>query len=117
MMVRFPGSQYSNSGSATAASTWVSRSGATLSAGSSATLSSLLLVAAEEAVLEELVADEEEVVEEVVLVSADGPESGEEQAERKRVRAAPKNRAGDLRGMKEPFREAARFVLGREVSP
>lgn len=68
-------------------------------------LSSLLLVAAEEAVLEELVADEEEVVEEAVLVSGDGSESGEEHAERKRVRAAPKNRAGDLRGMKGPFGE------------
>ncbi|MDK8586549.1 hypothetical protein Q0N36_03410 [Corynebacterium kefirresidentii] len=39
-------------------------------------LSSPLLVAAEEAVLEELVADEEEIVAEVVLVSADGSESG-----------------------------------------
>lgn len=76
-------------------------------------LSSLLLVAAEEAVLEELVADEEEVVEEVVLVSADGSESGEEQAERKGVRAAPKMSAGEVRGMEEPFGEAARFVLGR----
>lgn len=79
-------------------------------------LSSLLLVAAEEAVLEGLVAVEEEVVEGVALVSGEDSESGEEQAERKRIRAAPKNRAGDLRGMKEPFREAARFVLGREVS-
>ena len=69
----------------------------------SATLSSLLLVAAEEAVLEELVAVEEEVVEEVALVSGDVSESGEEHAERKRVSATPTNRAGDLRGMKGPF--------------
>ena len=68
-------------------------------------VSSLLLVEAEEAVLEELVADEEEVVEEAVLVSADGPESGEEQAERKRVSAAPRIKAGDLRDMKGPFGE------------
>ena len=76
-------------------------------------LSSLLMVAAEEAVLEELVADEEEVAEELVLVSAGGSESGEEHAERMRVRAAPKSRAGDLRGMREPFGELARYALGR----
>ena len=71
------------------------------------------MVAAEEAVLEELVADEEEVVEEVVLVSGEDSESGEEQAERKRVTAAPRIKAGDLRGMKGPFGELARYALER----
>ena len=66
-------------------------------------VSSLLVV--EEVVLEELVALEVEVAEELVLVSAGGSESGEEQAERMIVRAAPKSRAGDLRGMREPFGE------------
>ena len=60
--------------------------------------SSLLVV--EEVVIEELEVLEEEVAEGLVLVSGDGSESGEEQAERKRVRAAPKSRAGDLRGMR-----------------
>lgn len=77
-------------------------------------LSSLLLVVAEEAVLEELVADEEEVVAEVVLVSADGSESGEEQAERKRVRAAPKMSAGEVRGMEEPFRGGSTVCAGEK---
>lgn len=65
--------------------------------------SSLLVV--EEVVVEELEVLEEEVAEGLVLVSGDDSESGEEQAERKRVRAAPKNRAGDLRGMKGSFGE------------
>ena len=80
-------------------------------------LSSLLLVAAEEAVLEELVADEEEVAEELVLVSAGDSELGEEHAERMRVRAAPKSRAGDLRGMRS-LSESERGMRWREeVSP
>ena len=75
------------------------------------------MVAAEEAVLEELVADEEEVAEELVLVSAGGSESGEEHAERMRVRAAPKSRAGDLRGMRS-LSESERGMRWREeVSP
>ena len=98
-MVKFPGSQYSNSGSAAAAWGWVSGSGAMLSSGSSVSVSSLLVVA-EEVLLEELVALEVEEAEELVLVSAGGSESGEEHAERMRVRAAPKSRAGDLRGMR-----------------
>ena len=71
----------------------------------------------EEVVVEELEVLEEEVAEELVLVSGDGSESGEEHAERKRVSAAPRIKAGDLRDMKGPFGERARFVLGREVSP
>ena len=78
-------------------------------------LSSLLVV--EEVVVEKLEVLEEEVAEELVLVSGDGSESGEEHAERKRVSAAPRIKAGDLRDMKGPFGERARFVLGREVSP
>ena len=75
------------------------------------------MVAAEEAVLEELVADEEEEAEELVLVSAGGSESGEEHAERMRVRAAPKSRAGDLRGMRS-LSESERGMRWREeVSP
>ena len=70
-----------------------------LSSGSSVSVSSLLVVA-EEVLLEELVALEVEEAEELVLVSAGGSESGEEHAERMRVRAAPKSRAGDLRGMR-----------------
>ena len=80
-------------------------------------LSSLLMVAAEEAVLEVLVADEEEVAEELVLVSAGDSELGEEHAERMRVRAAPKSRAGDLRGMRS-LSESERGMRWREeVSP
>ena len=80
-------------------------------------LSSLLMIAAEEAVLEELVADEEEVAEELVLVSAGDSELGEEHAERMRVRAAPKSRAGDLRGMRS-LSESERGMRWREeVSP
>ena len=80
-------------------------------------LSSLLMVAAEEAVLEELVADEEEVAEELVLVSAGDSELGEEHAERMRVRVAPKSRAGDLRGMRS-LSESERGMRWREeVSP
>ncbi|MCG7448260.1 hypothetical protein [Corynebacterium marquesiae] len=60
--------------------------------------SSLLVV--EEVVVEELEVLEEEVAEGLVLVSGDDSESGEEHAERMRVSAAPKNRAGDLRGMR-----------------
>ena len=67
----------------------------------------------EEVVLEELVALEVEVAEELVLVSAGGSESGEEHAERMRERAAPKSRAGDLRGMRETFGESAWYELGR----
>ena len=59
----------------------------------------------EEVVVEELEVLEEEVAEELVLVSGDGSESGEEHAERMRVSAAPKIKAGDLRGMKGPFGE------------
>ena len=80
-------------------------------------LSSLLMVAAVEAVIEELVADEEEVAEELVLVSAGDSELGEEHAERMRVRAAPKSRAGDLRGMRS-LSESERGMRWREeVSP
>ncbi|MCZ9300553.1 hypothetical protein [Corynebacterium marquesiae] len=77
--------------------------------------SSLLVV--EEVVVEELEVLEEEVAEGLVLVSGDDSESGEEHAERMRVSAAPRIKAGDLRDMKGPFGERARFVLGREVSP
>ena len=80
-------------------------------------LSSLLMVAAEEAVLEELVADEEEVAEELVLVSAGDSELGEEHAERMRVRAAPKSRAGDLRGMRSLSESERGMHWGEEVSP
>ena len=80
-------------------------------------LSSLLMVAAEEAVLEELVADEEEVAEELVLVSAGDSELGEEHAERMRVRAAPKSRAGDLRGMRSLSESERGMRWGEEVSP
>lgn len=80
-------------------------------------LSSLLMVAAEEAVLEELVADEEEVAEELVLVSAGDSELGEEHAERMRVRAAPKSRAGDLRGMRSLSESERIMRWGEEVSP
>lgn len=59
----------------------------------------------EEVVVEEREVLEEEVTEELVLVSGDDSESGEEQAERKRVSAAPKIKAGNLRGMKGPFGE------------
>ena len=65
--------------------------------------SSLVLV--EVVVGEEVDVLDEAVAEGLVLVSGDDSESGEEQAERKRVRAAPKNRAGDLRGMKGSFGE------------
>ena len=65
--------------------------------------SSLLVV--EEVVIKELEVLEEEVEEELVLVSGDDSELGEEQAERKRVSAAPKIKAGDLRGIKGPFGE------------
>lgn len=65
--------------------------------------SSLLVV--EEVVVEELEVLEEEVAEGLVLVSGDDSESGEEQAERKRVRAAPKMSAGEVRGMKGSFGE------------
>ncbi|WP_408935835.1 hypothetical protein ACKFRL_03555 [Corynebacterium marquesiae] len=65
--------------------------------------SSLLVV--EEVVIKELEVLEEEVEEELVLVSGDDSEPGEEQAERKRVSAAPKIKAGDLRGIKGPFGE------------
>ena len=78
-------------------------------------VSSLLVV--EEVVVEELEVLEEEVAEGLVLVSGDGSESGEEHAERKRVRAAPKMSTGEVRGMEEPFGEAARFVLGRRGFP
>lgn len=75
------------------------------------------MVAAEEAVLEELVADEEEVAEELVLVSAGDSELGEEHAERMRVRAAPKSRAGDLWGIRS-LSESERGMRWREeVSP
>lgn len=77
--------------------------------------SSLLVV--EEVVVEELEVLEEEVAEGLALVAGDDSESGEEHAERKRVSAAPRIKAGDLRDMKGPFGERARFVLGREVSP
>jgi len=63
-------------------------------------MASSLLVVVEEVVLEELVALEVEVAEELVLVSAGGSESGEEHAERMRVRVAPRSRAGDLRDMR-----------------
>lgn len=76
-------------------------------------MASSLLVVAEEVLLEELVALEVEGAEELVLFSAGGSESGEEHAERMRVRAAPKSRAGDLLGMREPFGELARYALGR----
>ena len=75
------------------------------------------MVAAEEAVLEELVADEEEVAEELVLVSAGDSELGEEHAERMRVRAAPKSRAGDLRGMRSLSESERGMHWGEEVSP
>ena len=77
--------------------------------------SSLLVV--EEVVVEELEVLEEEVAEGLALVAGDDSESGEEHAERKRVSAAPRIKAGDLRDMKGPFGERARCVLGREVSP
>ena len=77
--------------------------------------SSLLVV--EEVVVEELEVLEEEVAEGLVLVSGDGSESGEEHAERMRVRAAPKSRAGDLRGMRS-LSESERGMRWREeVSP
>ena len=66
--------------------------------------------------LEELVTLEEEVAEEPVLVSAGGSESGEEQAERMRVRAAPKGRAGDLRGMRRISESQRGMRWGEEVS-
>ena len=40
-----------------------------------------------------------------MLVSGDDSESGEEHAERKRVSAAPRIKAGDLRDMKGTFGE------------
>ena len=67
----------------------------------------------EEVLLEELVALEVEVAEELVLVSAGGSESGEEHAERMRVRAAPKSRAGDLRGM-GAFRRVSAVCTGEK---
>ena len=71
----------------------------------------------EEVLLEELVTLEVEVAEELVLVSVDVSESGEEHAERMRVRAAPKSRAGDLRGMRS-LSESERGMRWREeVSP
>ena len=76
-------------------------------------MASSLLVEVGEVLLEELVALEVEVAEELVLVSAGGSELGEEHAERMRVRAAPRIKAGDLRGMKGPFGELARYALER----
>ena len=80
-------------------------------------MASSLLVVVEEVVLEELVALEVEVAEELVLVSVDVSESGEEHAERMRVRAAPKSRAGDLRGMKGLSESERGMRWGEEVSP
>lgn len=80
-------------------------------------MTSSLLVVAEEVLLEELVAIEVEVAEELVLVSAGGSESGEEHAERMRVRAAPKSRAGDLRGMRRISESQRGMRWGEEVSP
>ncbi|MDK8524635.1 hypothetical protein [Corynebacterium sp. MSK150] len=87
-----------------------------LSSGSSVSVSSLLVVA-EVVLLEEIVALEVEGAEELVLVSAGGSESGEEHAERMRVRAAPKSRAGDLRGMKGLSESERGMRWGEEVSP
>ena len=80
-------------------------------------MASSLLVVAEEVLLEELVALEEEVAEEFVFVSAGGSESGEEHAERMRVRAAPKSRAGELRGMRSLSESQRGMRWGEEVSP